>query len=271
MRGLKASPGGASAESYGVFVAQGSRLGRVADGCPASARTQSLHDEFRAMVLSGVYPCVLAASAMRGGNYAFGLYREFGGDRSAGDLAEDIGWFVRTHPTSSVPQEPFTTFIAMFDGPVATSEADFERLMWRHLGRLHDHDRRRFEWDPTVSADPADPRFSFSVAGSAFFIVGMHPKASRIARMTSLPTLVFNRHEQFEELRRRRQMARFTEIIRARDRRMQGHPYATLAHYGDISEARQYAGREAAADWQCPFVPRAAPTADQPDSAHAGG
>src|SRR6185437_12205644 len=105
-------------------------------------------------------------------------------------------------------------------------------------------DRRRFEWDPAVSADPQDPYFSFSAAGCAFFILGMHPKASRIARMTPLPVLVFNRHEQFEELRRRGQMARMVKTIRARDLSLHGYLYSELAEYGEISEARQYAGRE---------------------------
>jgi uncharacterized protein len=240
-----------------MFTTGRSRLRRVADGRRASARTQLLHDEFRAAVLSSAYPCVLGASALRAQNYAFALYPELGGDSSARLLAGDIEQFVRTHPVPRTPAEPFATFVAAFDGPSPLSEDGFERLMWRHLGLLHEHDRRRFGWDPAVSADPEDPDFSFSVAGCAFFILGMHPGAARIARMTPVPVLVFNRHEQFEELRRRGQMARLVKIIRARDLSLHGRPYSELAMYGEISEARQYAGREVEGDWRCPFTPRA--------------
>jgi FPC/CPF motif-containing protein YcgG len=260
---MRASSGDAQPVSYGVFATQGSQLRRVTDGHPASASTQLLHDEFLATILSSVYPCVLGASVLRNRNYAFALYREFGGDRSASQLAADIEWFVRTHPVPRVPGEPFASFIAIFDGPSLASEADFERLMWRHLDLLHEHDRQRFGWDPAVSADMENPYFSFSVAGCAFFVVGMHPKASRIARMTRLPALVFNRHEQFEELRRRGLMARTTRIIQIRDQRLHGRVYSALAAYGEISEARQYAGRDVDANWRCPFAPRLAKTAEE--------
>lgn len=248
----------ADSAAYGMFTIEHSWLRRVDDGRRASARAQLLHDEFRATILSSAYPCILGASALRACNYAFALYPELGGDRSARQLADDIERFVRTHPLPRLPAEPFATFIATFDGPLPTSEADFERLMWRHLELLHEHDRRRYEWDPAVSADVDDPNFSFSVAGRAFFIVGMHPKASRISRLTLLPTLIFNRHEQFEELRRRGQMDHLAKIIRARDLRLNERPYSALAEYGEVSEARQYAGREARADWRCPFTPRVA-------------
>jgi FPC/CPF motif-containing protein YcgG len=241
--------------SYGMFTAGHSRLRRVADGRRVSARTQLLHDEFRATVLSSAYPCVLGASALRARNYAFALYRELGGDRSARQLAGDLELFVRTHPVPRIPREPFATFIAAFDRPSPLSEEDFERLMWRHLRLLHEHDRRRFPWDPAVSANPEDPVFSFSAAGCAFFVLGMHPRAGRIARMTPVPVLVFNRHEQFEELRRRGQMDRLVKTIRARDVNLHGRPYSELAAYGEISEARQYAGREVEAAWRCPFQP----------------
>ena len=41
----------------------------------------------------------------------------------------------------------------------------------------------------------------FSLSGTAFFVVGLHPNASRPARQFSSPVLVFNLHAQFERLR----------------------------------------------------------------------
>jgi FPC/CPF motif-containing protein YcgG len=234
----------------------------VVDGRPANGRIQLLHDEFRATVLSSAYPCVLGASVLRARNYVVALYHELGSDHSAHQLAGDIEWFVRNYPVPRTRRQPFTTFVALFDGPSVTGEADFERLLWRHLDLLHGHDRRRWEWDSAVSADPADPYFSFSVSGRAFFVVGMHPKASRVSRLAPLPALVFNRHEQFEVLRARGQMDRMIKIIRARDERLDGRAYSALAQYGEVSEARQYAGREVDADWRCPFAPRVVTVAD---------
>jgi FPC/CPF motif-containing protein YcgG len=153
--------------------------------------------------------------------------------------------------------DPFATFVSTFDGPVDLDDVGFERLLWRQLQLLHDVDRRRWPWDLRVSADPTDPRFSFSVAGHAFFVIGMHPRATRLARTAFVPALVFNRHRQFDVLRERGQMQRVTDVIRARDRRLQGWEYPTLAQFGQVSEARQYAGRVVEDGWRCPFEPGA--------------
>ena len=55
--------------------------------------------------------------------------------------------------------------------------------------------------DPSVSSNPAEPDFSLSFGGRAFFVVGLHPNASRPARRFPRPSLVFNLHKQFEWLR----------------------------------------------------------------------
>ena len=55
---------------------------------------------------------------------------------------------------------------------------------------------------PRVSADPDNPHFSLSFGGEAFFVVGLHPDASRPARRFARPTMVFNLHDQFETLAR---------------------------------------------------------------------
>ncbi|MFE9691791.1 guanitoxin biosynthesis heme-dependent pre-guanitoxin N-hydroxylase GntA [Micromonospora sp. NPDC005806] len=247
--------------AHGVFTVQGRRLCRISDGRPAHARTRLLHDKFRAAVLSSAYPCVMGASAMRADNYAFAVYEELGAEESARCLATDLEWFVQSYAARRTPQEPFATFISMYERPMVDDEADFERLLWRHLSFVHEWDRRRWPWDPAVSMDPDDPRFSFSVSGQAFFVVGMHPKASRIARTAPALTLVFNLHAQFDALRQQGQMDRVSRTIRAKDGRLQGRPNPMLTQFGEAPEARQYAGREVEADWQCPFAAPATSTA----------
>ena len=89
-----------------------------------------------------------------------------------------------------------------------------------------------------------------------YFIVGLHPQASRVARRTPLPTLVFNLHEQFEMLRGTGSFERMRDTIRRRDAQLQGEVNPMAADHGDVSEARQYAGRQVEDDWQAPFRSR---------------
>jgi FPC/CPF motif-containing protein YcgG len=152
--------------------------------------------------------------------------------------------------------EQFTTFVAVFRERLGGGERRFEHALWRQLRRLHELDRRYHEWDPRVSSDPADPNFSFSIAGNAFFVVGMHPRANRQARRFPWPALVFNAHQQFEDLRRDGRFDGLQRGIRKRDLVLQGSPNGNLTNYGEHSEARQYAGRIVEEDWTCPFAPR---------------
>jgi FPC/CPF motif-containing protein YcgG len=41
--------------------------------------------------------------------------------------------------------------------------------------------------------------------------------------------------------------------IRTREVALQGIVNPMLAEHGEVSEARQYAGREVPTDWECPF------------------
>ena len=145
-----------------------------------------------------------------------------------------------------------------FADRVRLDERDFERALWSQLQRLHDLDRVLFEWDASVSDDPSNPRFSFSLAGNAFFVVGMHRKAGRLARRFPWPALVFNAHEQFEDLRQNGSFEGLQRQIRARDQRLQGSINANLVDYGRHSEAAQYSGREVGEGWECPFRRRSA-------------
>jgi FPC/CPF motif-containing protein YcgG len=141
-------------------------------------------------------------------------------------------------------------------------EQHFEQMLWDLLQRLHDEDDE--PWAPEVSANPQDPHFAFSVGGTAFFIVGLHPQASREARRMPLPILVFNLHEQFEELRANGGFERMRDAIRRRDEQLQGSINPMVSDHGESSEARQYSGRELEDDWVAPFDP--APTAHAPRS-----
>jgi FPC/CPF motif-containing protein YcgG len=113
-------------------------------------------------------------------------------------------------------------------------------------------------WDGRVAQDPDSPHFSLSFAGEAFFVVGLHPRASRPARRFSSPALVFNLHAQFELLRVAGRYEKLRSSILQRDEALAGSVNPMLARHGKVSEARQYSGRLVGEEWGCPFRPRPA-------------
>ncbi|HZM80842.1 MAG TPA: guanitoxin biosynthesis heme-dependent pre-guanitoxin N-hydroxylase GntA [Candidatus Limnocylindrales bacterium] len=209
------------------------------------------HDGFKAIALSKAFACVAGAAAVRADNYRFLTYDELGSSESTGKLAVDLRDFIADFPLSP---DRFASFIASFKGPSGLSAIDFEKHLWGTLQCLHDLDE--IDWDPTVSSDPQDVKFSFSFHGRSFFVVGMHPASPRWTRRLAWPTLVFNAHAQFEELRRMGRFESLQRTIRRRDSRLQGSPNPALTDYGMQSEAKQYGGRVVEPDWKCPLVVR---------------
>lgn len=209
-----------------------------------------LHRAFRDFIVDPTFACVAAKSAIRNGSYRVGTYGampEAAESDDAEALAHDLFEFVVEQPSFT----GFSTFVATFADPASVDEHEFERRLWAALQCLHDLDV--VKWDPTVSSDPASPDFSFSFAGRAFFIVGLHPNSSRLTRRFAYPAIVFNSHEQFETLRKEGKFERMQAVIRARDIALQGDTNANLAAYGERSEALQYSGRPVEATWRCPF------------------
>lgn len=207
----------------------------------------------REHVLHDAFPCVAARSAFNKGQYRFGLFDALGSESATQGLHAGLVRFCEEFETLS---SDFVTFLAVFDGPHVTDEQGFESLLWQQLQALHGLDARHHPWAAGVGHDASQADFSFSVAGRAFFIVGMHPLASRMARRSPRPTLVFNFHEQFEHLRESGKFEGMKTVIRRRDLALQGSINPVLAQFGESSEARQYAGRQVPADWQCPFHAR---------------
>jgi uncharacterized protein len=214
------------------------------------AALAAAHDELRARVMGEGFPCVGAKSAFNRRTYRFGLYPELVSRAAVRGVCHDLYEF--SHEFQDIGDQ-FVTFVAMFRGPAIESELHFEELLWQHLQCMHALDGTHFTWDPQVGTDPADPEFSFSIGGRAFFVVGLHPRASRMARTVSQPTLVFNLHEQFDHLRARGKFETMKRIIRARDMAYQGSVNPVLKDFGESSEARQYSGRAVPDDWICPF------------------
>jgi uncharacterized protein len=148
----------------------------------------------------------------------------------------------------------FRSFAVVFDGPGDLDERQFEAAMWNRVQSLSDKDVWRGQtYDDSVSSDPTNPHFSLSFGGEAFFIVGLHPNASRPARRFARPAMVFNLHDQFELLRADGRYEGLREKILVRDEALAGSRNPMLARHGESSEARQYSGRAVDPAWQCPF------------------
>lgn len=149
----------------------------------------------------------------------------------------------------------FRSIAFVFSGPVDLDEISFEQAMWERIQSLSDKDAWLEQpYDSTVSSDPEDPHFSLSFGGEAFFVVGMHPHASRPARRFQSPVLVFNLHSQFERLRDEGRYEKIRETIMDRDRELAGSVNPMLARHGESSEALQYSGRRIDEAWDCPFT-----------------
>ena len=174
----------------------------------------------------------------------------------------DSGWDdLRIHDgllrfAAAYRDEPtlFRSFAVIFEGPDHLDEVAFERALWTRAQSISDKDVWRGQsYDDAVSHDPDSPHFSLSFGAEAFFIVGLHPNASRPARRFGRPAMIFNLHDQFEILRAQEKYEAMREKIMVRDEALAGSRNTMLTRHGVSSEARQYSGRAVSDDWRCPF------------------
>ncbi len=206
---------------------------------------------FRDKIKDAGFPCVGAKSALATDMMRFVHARDITSAWNDLQITHDLlewSWAYRDE------REGLRSFVAIFDGPLDLDEKAFEKAMWQRLQSIADKDH----WlgqkpDPRVSGDPDDPHFSLTFGGEAYFVVGLHPAASRPARRFERPAMVFNLHDQFERLRADGRYERMREKIIDRDVALAGSPNPMLERHGDGSAARQFSGRAVPDDWNCPF------------------
>ena len=161
------------------------------------------------------------------------LYQFIDGYREAGDL--------------------YHSAAVIFKGPEAVSEEAFDGMLWQRLQALSDLDAQRYPYDTRVSDSPTATNFSFSLKGEACYIVGLHPGSSRLTRQFAYPTLVFNPHAQFEQLRESAKYDNIKGAVRKRDLAYSGSVNPMLEDFGTASEVFQYSGRQYGQEWECPL------------------
>ena len=222
----------------------------LAPRVPVNTELTDAHDQLRQQICGDSYSCTGATSVFAQNAYRFGLFPELACDGAVRAVCHDLYEFCHEFP---IMDDQLTTFIAMFLGPAIQSEQHFEDLLWSQLQAMHAIDSDFFAWDKSVGSNPQNNNFSFSIGGRAMFVIGMHPKASRLARTFRYPTMVFNLHAQFERLRARGKFETMQQIIRAREMALQGSINPMLKNFGERSEASQYSGRAVSDNWSCPF------------------
>lgn len=208
----------------------------------------TIEQEFKDFIINKNHPCLMANTVFRMDKYHLKVYDDITNDEVIEPILNDIADYLKSYDFES---NVFESLIISFKDNNFKTELAFENALWQFLQKLHDQDHT--EWDPNVSQDPNDPTFSFSIKGKAFYIVGMHPKSSRMARRAPYCTLVFNLHWQFEKLREMGTYQSVKKRIRWRDKALQGSINPVLQDFAEDSETKQYSGREVDANWKCPF------------------
>lgn len=213
-----------------------------------------LRNKFLDFIADDTYPCVGAKSALARGSIETHVFGALGDHLNDRPMLDELSQFVAIIEGAACEVDIVNSYVAIFLGPFDMNERRFETSLWSQLWRIHELDTLAGSRPAEdVSSDPESPRFSLSLAGHPFFLIGLHPHASRLARRFSHPVLVFNSHRQFEKLREDQRYGKMQAAIRSRDIDLQGSMNPNLADFGEASEARQYSGREVEDDWRCPF------------------
>lgn len=204
--------------------------------------------EYKDFIITRNHPCVMANTIFQMENYRLKVYDDMLSDKVIEPIMEDIEKYINNYDFET---NQFETLIISFTQNQFATEREYEDALWSFLQKLHDIDD--IAWDSSVSNDPEDINFSFSLKGKAFYLIGMHPKSSRLARQAPYCTVVFNLHWQFELLRKMGTYQKVRNRIRTRDEALQGYINPSLTDFGDASETKQYSGRKVETNWKCPF------------------
>jgi FPC/CPF motif-containing protein YcgG len=213
-------------------------------------KAEKIIQEYKEYLSNKEFPCVAAKAALSRGQIKCMVADHMGCPANDRDILQFLYDFVDIYRSSS---ESFYSAAVLFKAPHVDSEEMFDKLLWQRLQALADMDAANYSYDKRVNNDPSSAHFSFSLKEEAFFIIGLHPAATRVTRQFSYPALVFNPHAEFEKLREKNQYERMKDIVRKRDIAYSGSANPMLQDFGEISEVYQYSGRNYDAGWECPL------------------
>ncbi len=209
--------------------------------------TETIAQKFEQYILGDDHPCVMAQSMFRSKNHTLKTYSEMNRVNNSIELLKDLTAYIER---SNKVWPEITSFIAVFEDEQIDTELEFEIKLWGQLSMLVELDE--LPWNIEVERDQESSNFGMSVAGEAFFIVGLHPKSSRAARQAPYTAMVFNLHSQFDKLRTDGVFHKVRDTIRQRDKAKNGSINPMMSDFGESTEALQYSGRKNESG-KCPF------------------
>lgn len=207
-----------------------------------------IEQSFVKKVLSKDFSCIGAKASITNQTYTFCLLGQMASEQSTHDLYENLKLFTKNRKSIDTR---FASFIACFSNEDSMTPIQFEHLLWKQLHMLHQYDE--FAWDRHVSHDIANKAFSFSIAGEAYFVIGMCPNHPRKCREFLYPILVFNSHHQFQYLKEINLFEKIKKVVRMRELKYNGSINPNLVDFGEQSEALQYSGLNSSRLLQFPF------------------
>jgi uncharacterized protein len=206
--------------------------------------------EYREFLDEKGFPCVGAKAALSRNHIQCIVLTHMACPAQDAEALQFIYKFVDRYRSS---KEMYHSAAVIFKAPMCISEDDFDQLLWQRLHSLSSLDKINFQHDTRVDSDPTSARYSFSLNGEAFFIVGLHAASSRKARQFKYPALIFNPHAEFEKLRAADRFIKMREVVRKRDLAYSGSVNPMLNDFSTASEVYQYSGKQYTSDWICPL------------------
>jgi FPC/CPF motif-containing protein YcgG len=210
----------------------------------------SLAKSLEAFISAVTFPCLMAKAALNSSQLKSITVPHMGCPTHDAEILKFLYQFVDQYKNLN---NGYSSAAVIFEKPVTLTETLFEQLMWERLQALSNLDALQYSYDKRVSADPVNGNFSFSIKEEAFYIIGMHPASSRMARRFYFPVLIFNPHAQFESLRVNQKYEKVKQVIRKRDIALSGSVNPMLSDFGQAPEALQYSGKQHDQQWKCPL------------------
>jgi uncharacterized protein len=216
-------------------------------------QTDKVIKEYLQFISNKEFPCVAAKDAMAKDRVKLLVVDNIACPKDDKAIVDFLYSFTDFYRNSS---KGFYSAAIIFNQQNILEEEMFDKFMWQRLQSISNIDSLKFGYDKRVASNPAAANFSFSIMEEAFFIVGLHPQSSRPARRFAYPTLVFNPHAQFEEMKKDARYEKMKTIVRKRDVVFSGSVNPMLTEFGKASEVYQYSGRNYDSKWKCPFIPQ---------------
>lgn len=203
------------------------------------------------------FPCIAAKAALAEDQIQTLVVDHLACPKDDADILKFLYQFVDVYRAA---ESSYHSAVIIFQRPQDCPEEIFSDLLWKRLQSISDLDAAQYGWDRRVEKDTTSPAFSFSIKEEALYVIGLHQNSSRVSRQFKYPAMVFNPHEQFEQLRASNKYAAMKEAVRKRDVKLSGSVNPMLADFGESSEVFQYSGLQYDSNWKCPFVAKHDPS-----------